>query len=138
VIVAGAEAGCIRVPEDVPQLATVGADQMVMGHVSVRIVALGSSGDWDLEHLAHRHQLVQGVVDRCQADLGQPSERSAVDRLGGEVHVLSVEHLRHDPPLGREAELTVSKPVQEIPDERDLTCSGCLSAAMRRPAPAAD
>ena len=51
--------------------------------------------------------------------------------LGGEVHVLAVENLCHDPPLRGEPEIAVAKPDQEIADNGDLTCSSYLSACNR-------
>lgn len=92
----------LAVREDVAQVATARADEVVMGEVGVRVVATRPGGSWDLEHLAHRDEFVQGVVDRGKADLGQAFLGATVHGLGGEVDVLTVEHLGDDAPLGRE------------------------------------
>ncbi len=93
--------------EDVPQVSAARADEMLVGDVGVRVVALRASGSGHLEDLAHRHELVQGVVDRREADLREALLGAAVDGLGGEVDVLTVEDLgdgtslRREPPIAR-------------------------------------
>lgn len=89
--------------EDVPQVAAPRAHEVMMSDVGVRVVAPGAPGAGDFEDLAHPNQLVQGVVHRCEADLGQPLLGTEVDDFGGEMHVLTIEDLGHDAALWREA-----------------------------------
>ena len=86
-----------------------GADKVMVGDCRVRVVALRPGPRRHFEHLAHRDQLVQGVVDRREADLGEPLLCGGVYRLGGEMDVLAGQYLGDDAPLRRHSPLAVSQ-----------------------------
>lgn len=64
-----------------------------MGPGDIGAIAHGPAVDADPTHLAQLHQLAEGVVDGGAADLGEDGRRPSVDLIGGEVHVLALEHL---------------------------------------------
>jgi len=86
----------------VAQGSTFDAVQMVMGGRSVWVVTLRAVTGGDLHHLAHFHQLVQGVVHGGEADLGEKSLGPAVDGVGSEVDVFADQDLSHNSSLDRE------------------------------------
>lgn len=102
--------------KDVVKLPAPSAHEVVVLELSVRVVAFRAAGARDLEYLAHRDELIQGVVNRREADLGQSVLRAAMDRLGREVEVLAVEHLGHGAALGSYSPLPLSESFQEITD----------------------
>ena len=116
----GAELGEVRARDDVAQRAARRADEVVVGSRDVRVVALRPCPGGHLDHLAHRDELVQGVVDGREAYLGKQLVSATVDRVRAQVDVLAVEHLGDDAALGRDPPLSLSKPLQKIADRVPL------------------
>jgi hypothetical protein len=106
--------------EHVTQLPASGADEVLVGEVGVRVVPLGTGRRSYLEDLAHRHEFVQSVVNRGEADLGEKDLGATVNGLCGEVDVLTVEDLGDDSSLRREPPITSPQAFQEIADGRIL------------------
>jgi len=101
----------------IAQGSTSDAVQMVMGGRRVGVVTLPAVTGGDLQHLAHVHQLVQGVVHGGQADLREESLGSAVHGVRGEVDVFTGQDLSHNSSLDRETPLPVPQPLDQLADD---------------------
>src|ERR1700733_5644690 len=71
--------------------------------LGVGVVAGGATTRVHLLNLAHRNQLVEGVVHRRQAHLWETSPCPLEHFFRCEVDVVTPHRLGYDPPLGRQA-----------------------------------
>ena len=76
------------------------AHQVVVVRSHLGVVAGGAVGQSDLADLTHVGQLVEGVVDGGQTDLGHHPPGGGVDLLGAQVDVLALEGAEDGPALG--------------------------------------
>ncbi len=90
------------------------ADEVVVGFGDVGVIPLGTFGDFHEAELAHRHELVQCVVDGRPTDLGQPLLCKVVNLLRREMNMLTDEHLGNGPPLRAQSPVTVAQSHQEL------------------------
>jgi hypothetical protein len=93
----------------------------MMGGRGVGVVTLRTITRRDFQHLAHVHQLVQGVVHGGQTDLGEKPLGLAVDGVGGQVDVLTCEDLSHNSSLSGEPPPPVPQPLDQLADDCLLT-----------------
>lgn len=98
----------------VEELVAGQAHEVMVALHDVGVVALGPLPGRHLEKLAHGDELVQGVVDGGEADLGEPSAGPGVDGLGREVDVLAAQDLGDDAPLGGHAPPPRPQPFEQV------------------------
>ena len=90
------------------------ADKVVVVLGDVGVIALRALGDLNEAELAHRHELVQRVVDGRPADLRESLLGEVVNLLGSEMDVLTYEHLGNGSPLCAHAPITVAQSRQQV------------------------
>jgi hypothetical protein len=90
------------------------AYKVVVALGDVGVITLRAFSDLDEAELAHRHELVQRVVDGRPTDLGQSHLRTVVNLLRREMDVVTDEHLGHGAPLRAQAPITVAQSRQQI------------------------
>ena len=88
-----------------------------MGGRRVGVVTFRAVTGGDLQHLAHVHKLVQGVVHGGEADLGEKSLSPAMYSVGGEMDVFAGQNLSHNPSLDREPPRPVPQPLDQLADD---------------------
>lgn len=107
------QSGGVNAVGDVGDPAAAVADQVMVDRGHVRVVPPGPSVEVQLPHLTEVGQLLERAVHRGPADLGQKDHGLLVDLVGGEVDVLALEHLGHDPALGGQSVAALAQPLEE-------------------------
>lgn len=102
------------------------ADQVLVGVVRVRVVALRAVIGGHLDDLAERHHLTERVVDGGAGDLRQLGDGTGVDLVGRQVYMVPVEDLGHDTPLRGHAPAASAESFQQVTHRSKPNSEGSL------------
>lgn len=121
----------------IAQRAASNTVEMVVIAGGVGVIAARTVARRDLAHFAHLDKFVQGVVNGREAYLGKARLRFAVDGLGGEMNMVTSEHLCHDTSLRREAPSPIPQPCKQRANDL-LRWSATVTSSVIRPVPYLD